>query len=235
MAMAVNGMAVVTYGQNDEVADGASLWASRYTPTKGWAPPQRFAARGDGGDTAIDDAGNAMVVWRDYTARTIFASRNTGSGWSTAVPLAVTAFGPGAPILAMNAAGDAVAAWNTMEGILYAAHFSAASETWGEAVQISPAATSPEHGSVALDSAGNALLIWEDLESLVHVFASSLPAGATAWSSEVRLDTAASITGDADHQMSAACVPTGTCFGAWTQFDTSVRKGIDRLYLSMRP
>ena len=234
MAMADNGTAVVAYGKDDEVADASNLWVSRYTPSQGWAAPQQFAARGDGGDTAIDGAGNAMVVWRDYTARAIFVSRNTGSGWSTAVPLSVTAFAPGPPILAMNSAGDAVAAWNTVEGSLYATRFSGASGTWST-VPISPAATSPTSGNVALDGAGNALLIWEDLDTPVHVWASRLPAGATAWSSEVRLDTAASITGDADDRMSAACVPTGTCFGAWSQYDTSVRKGLDHLYLSMRP
>ena len=235
MAMAGNGMAVVAYATTDGGGDTASLWVSRYTASEGWAPPQRFPAGGSGGDTAIDGAGNAMVVWRDYTARTIFASRNTGSGWSAAVPVSVTAAAPNPPILALNSAGDAVAAWNTIDGVLSAAHFSAASGTWGAALQISPAAISPEHGSVALDAAGNALLIWEDLESSVHVWASRLPARATTWSSEVRLDTATSITGDADFHMSAACVPTGTCFGVWTQYDTPLRKGIDRLYLSTRP
>lgn len=235
MAMAGNGMAVVGYGQYDgEPTDTASFWAARYTPAGGWAPPQRFPGGGEGGDAAIDAAGNAMVVWENFNARTIFSSRNTGSGWSTAVPISGTAATSRVPILAMNAAGDAVAGWNTTDGVLYAARFVAASGTWGAALQVSPAAISPGYGSVALDAAGNALFIWEDLDSPVHVWASRLPAGAIAWNPAVRLDTAG-VDGDADYQMSAACVPTGTCFGAWTQYDTHQRRGIDRLYLSMRP
>lgn len=235
LAMAPNGTAASVWTQDPAtLGAAASFWAARYVPG-GWAPPQQFNigfGSSGNGDVAIDSSGNAMVVWRSNTPLGVWASRNTGAGWSTAVQINTGATNApttnaNRPILAMNAAGDAVAVWGQFDGNsnfpLWAARFSASSGSWDAPLRIAPDANAPDanapgRGSAAMDGSGNALIVWENPSTPVHVYASRLLAGTSAWTSPVQLDTLG-VPGDAVADAAAACTPTGLCFAAWTQFD----------------
>ena len=242
LAMAPNGTAATVWTQDSGTgASPGSFSAARYTPD-GWAPPQAFNI-GIGtreGDVAIDSSGNALIVWSSNAPYGVWASRNTGSGWSTATQINIGA--PNASttnanrtILAMNAAGDAVAVWGQFDGRrfpLWAARFSTSNGSWDAPLQIAPDANAPGRGNAAMDGAGNVLIIWENPSTPVHVYASRLVAGTSAWTSPVQLDTLG-VDGDAIGDVAAACTPTSLCFAAWTQFDhVGPAGGAVRLYLA---
>jgi hypothetical protein len=243
IAVSSNGDAALVWGgYNSGFTGPTSYWASYYTPAGGWGAAAQFNLGAIyGADIGIDATGRAIVVMANQTApASIWWSRNTGSGWSAAAKLSGATATSIVPILAINASGDAVAAWTQGASLdTVAVRFSASSGTWGSMLTAGTGGyldTSQITGpgpTIAMDGSGNALIVWYGSATPSHVWASRLPAGSTTWTT-TRLDTG-SATGDSDFGTTAACTPAGHCFAAWGQYDTSPTGGSDRLYVSYRP
>jgi hypothetical protein len=71
---------------------------------------------------AVDDSGDAVAVWRqsDGTHNRIKASsRQVGGAWTTPEYLSLAGYNASTPDVAVNAKGDAVAAWRRYDGSAY--------------------------------------------------------------------------------------------------------------------
>ena len=199
-----NGNATAVWQQRDTNGRN-NIVANRFLVGTGWGTPTTIETNGpSAGDDqlpriAIDAAGNVMVVWElnAFSSTSIWANRFVpGTGWGTA-----TRIGSGnpnanhvTPQVAMDAAGNALAAWTQYNGAItnvWGNRFVAGSG-WGTAGLIQgDSASSGRDPMVAADSGGNALLVWAQFDlttSADHIWASRYVAG-TGWGSSTLLQT----------------------------------------------
>ena len=127
----------------------------------------------DGARVAIDQDGDAMVVWKNVVGATGVVravTRPSGGSFSAPVDVSIPAQdeGGGAPALALDPAGDAVVAWSRWNGasnILQAATRPAGG-TFTAATDLAPlgaeivADAAGENPDVAMDATGDAIAIW---------------------------------------------------------------------------
>lgn len=121
VALNVRGEAIVVWDQSDGASGG--IWANRFVPGRGWtmAMPVTGSVEGDASapQVAIDDRGDAVALWiqSSGTHFGIKTSRfSRGRGWD--FPSMVkngNAETLGVPQVAMDASGNAVAAWMQSE------------------------------------------------------------------------------------------------------------------------
>ena len=160
----------------DGSGDGVAVWQQKY-PRSSWGVLANGFAAGQGWgtpipldanepasmspDIATDGCGNAIAVWRqtDGVDFTVWANHNrTGAGWTGPVLIGPDASQDTTPSVAMNAGGDAVAAW-VNDGHFLVARYGESSG-WGSPEQIDESpevATTPE---IRMDDARNAVAIW---------------------------------------------------------------------------
>ncbi len=182
VAVASTGAAIVAWQVT--AANSEFIQAAVRPPGGAFAAPVTLGLAGGIGSAqaAMDQVGNAIVVWPDSTAGHIAASFHTAGGGFTA-PVDLSAGTPGSdPQAAMNQAGDAIAVWTALKG--GAATVQATTRSAGGAfsppVDVSP----PGNGTyflprVAINSAGAAIVTWQDRRAGkgVQMQASIRPAG----------------------------------------------------------
>jgi hypothetical protein len=148
--------------------DGTSdIYANRYVAGSGWGAAQRLNSDGSTGyypEVAVAANGHAMVIWPqssdlypDVRARRYVA----GSGWDATSQTIGNAKFVNLHKVAMNASGEAFAAWIGAEGtsqVMYANRFLPAGQ-WGGAQALGSAANAV-YPQIAVDSRGNALAAW---------------------------------------------------------------------------
>jgi hypothetical protein len=161
-AMAVWQLAVPSQG----------IVADRFVPATGWGTPQLIEADAGfalGPQVAIDPAGNAVAVWAqtDGTRFNVVANRFTPTaGWATPQIIdndtVADAFNP---VVSLDAAGNAIAAWDQSDGTRarVAAARLVPATGWGTPVVVGQTGTNDFSPSIAVDPAGNAVVVWEDI------------------------------------------------------------------------
>lgn len=179
---------------------------------------------------ALDDAGNAMVVWAqsDGTRQTIWASRyNPSVGWGTPTRIDLIASNAAskddafAPQIGMDAAGNATAVWMQYEGTrsdIWANRYTARTGAWDTAALIESDDTgamfSPE---VAVSPGGNAMVVWtQQARSTQALWVNHYGTG--QWGQAKKL---------VDAEVSkpkVAIDASGNAMVAWMQFDGVTRR-----------
>ena len=162
LAVSPDGSVIVAYATEHD-----AIWAVSGTVLGGFSAPV-FVAAGDyskvsAPKVAVDDAGNASLVW-SQTTRTEAATRSPGGAWSAAAVLASQSSSSVAT--AIDGAGNAIAVF----GSSYSWHLAGGS--WGTAASL-PAGSSG--GLVAADPAGT--FVYADSGGNAFTFA----AGATSF------------------------------------------------------
>ena len=162
--VAVNskGDAVVVW-RHDIGAPRVLQAAWRPGTSRQWQAPIDLSGAGPmgGQDVGLDDAGNAIAAWTiDLGSGPVAQAevRPFASG-SWGAPITLSRPGEtavGAPSLAVNGAGDAVAVWTRGGGVVQASTRPATSGVWQPAVDIAPGA----EPQVALDPVGSAVAVW---------------------------------------------------------------------------
>lgn len=160
--------------------------------------------------------GDAIAVW-SATAGSVpqvwaAAYSRAADIWHAPVRLDTSSTGASYPVVAMNAQGNAVAAW-TESASVNAAYFSGGS--WRNTVRLSAlAAQAPQAG---IDAAGNALVAWveRDASGNDNIMASDVTAAGPAPARI--LDTVAAPAS----MPSVAVAPNGNALVAWVQDDGS--------------
>jgi hypothetical protein len=162
LAVSPDGSAIVAFA-----GGGDGIWAASGSVLGGFSAPVHVAAGDYSKDSApkaaLDDAGNASVVW-SQTTRTEAATRSPGGTWSAPVVLASQASSSVAT--AVDGAGNAIAVF----GSSYSWH--PAGGSWGPAASL-PSGSSG--GLVAADPAGT--FVYADSGGNAFTFA----AGATSF------------------------------------------------------
>lgn len=200
----------------------ADLYAAEYAPGGGWSTPRAVESRGEPVSTprvAVDDAGNALAVWRqsDGTAESAWAARlSVGVGWSAPLLLETEPGAVTAPVLAAVPTGEALAAWTQPDAASTArvrtSRF-APDTGWTVAAQLpETAAQAPVAAALSLD--GSAVVVFRGplgAPNAVSAFAARYEPG-TGWSAAVELGAALSST----EEPSVAMDPWGRALVAWT-------------------
>jgi hypothetical protein len=142
-----------------------AVWASRYTPGRGWSAAQVLSDdRAEDIAVAMDAAGNALAVFdQDLT---IVVRRHDGIGWRDP-ELVYDRGGPTGPRVAVNAAGEAFVWWRSVEpdgaddSYFYTlvAH---AGPHGGWSVPAHLGGNQTLDSSVTVDAAGNASAFWTE-------------------------------------------------------------------------
>jgi PKD domain/PASTA domain len=204
----------------DPAGNVVALWArhngssyvveARARPVGGpWGPVEPLGGTGTVSGSprvAVDNAGNAVAVWKEAAAIRA-AVRPAGGSWTPGQTLASGQVD--APDVAVNAGGDAIAVWRSAGAhhAVQAAYGSAASGAWGQShdVFVPMPVKQVFPLDVALDSAGNAAVAWIYFETLSSkkLQASFRSAGAPSW------EPAADLTG-----LSSGCCAAQVGFAA---------------------
>jgi hypothetical protein len=153
----------------------SELWWNRYTPGAGWGTAA-FVVNGTafGVVLAMDASGNGLVIWSEYDTATpaendsnIWSLRYAANaGWSPPVKIGTNARAiTPEPLLAMDAAGNALAAWSQHDGTRYNAWSNrfTANGGWGtEALLENYDAGNAFITWLAVDASGDALGLLEE-------------------------------------------------------------------------
>ncbi|MDG6226195.1 MAG: hypothetical protein QCI82_11880 [Candidatus Thermoplasmatota archaeon] len=120
VALDDDGNALATWSQWD--GSKYNIISNRFTPSEGWGEEERI----DHGDetsetshTAMDAAGNAIAVWRQYDGGfySIYANRFVkGSGWGKAELIETRIGSADVPRVSVDPSGDAIAVWYHSDG-----------------------------------------------------------------------------------------------------------------------
>lgn len=149
IAMTANGNAYAVWEQyaddnpSDAIPPFKNIVANHYIPGPGWQIPQLIENNNTGHaqapQVAVDSAGNAVVVWRqwDVTHYSVWSNRYSGAVWGAAALIEADNAGDVfTPQVAVDVTGNAVAVWGQTDGSrasIRANRYTFAA-TWGTAV-----------------------------------------------------------------------------------------------------
>ncbi len=101
--------------------DWTGLWTTRYSVASGWSAVEWIPeTNGVDPDLAVDDYGQAIVVWR-YGG--VYSNTYSPSfGWSNKEPISPTLNGVQDPVISIDRDGDAVAVWMETDGAFHSVY-----------------------------------------------------------------------------------------------------------------
>jgi hypothetical protein len=168
---------------------------------------------------AVDNAGNAIAVWkqRDGSHIDIWANYFDGTEWGTAELIETDNIGNAdSPQIAMDENGNAIAVWRQYDGNRFSIYFNYFNGTeWGTAETIETINTSSAYSpQIAMNGLGEAIVVWEQGDSaFTNIYVNYFDG--SSW------DTANHIeTGDADSPQ-VAMDSNGNSIVVWRQTDSS--------------
>jgi hypothetical protein len=195
VAVDAAGEAVVLW--KDSGGTNTIIEAASRTAGGGWQAPVELSAAGRNASepqVALDAGGDVVAVWGRSDGTNLIvqaASRPAGAGWEAPVDLSAAGQETSEPQVAIDAAGDAVAAWKA-DG----AHFivQAASRPagagWQVPVDLSATGQGAYEPQVAIGADGDAVAVWKRYNGSNYVVdATGRPAGGS-WEVPVDLSAA---------------------------------------------
>ena len=160
---------------------------------------------------AVDDAGDATVVWsQEEGSATVLRSVTmpAGSGWAPAVNVSTAGDEPAGFDLAVGRSGEAIVVYEDRGGGKPRARVTTrqAGGAWTEAVTVSAAGEEAFDPSVSLGDGGTAAVVWPVNEGVRAV---ERPAAGT-WSKPVYI-----VTGEGSYSPAIAVAPDGEAIAVW--------------------
>ncbi len=202
-----------------------------------WSEPEVLSLPGEEGQDSrvvIDASGTAIAVWITGESPTGFvvrsAARLPGGEWSEPEDVSDSISEAVTPLLAVDAASEAVAVWTAFEGgdrILQGAVRSANGD-WSEPDDLSEAGedvTPLDAPDVAIDASGTAIAVWKLLSGNDIVQAAVRPGGGD-WEEPDDL----SVAGQGGGEPSVAMDEAGEAVAVWTRLD-----GKNTIQAAVRP
>ncbi len=196
-----------------------ALLASTCADAAPWSAPEGVSTAGGSvtwSRAGIDAAGDATAVWVRNDGSHLYAQaaeRHVGGNWNSPVDLSAGVGNAESPAVAVDPAGEAVAAWKERLGGSEAieASYKPAGLPWELRVAVEIGSATVETPAVAIDEAGYAVVIWRQEVGGNHViFASSrLPDG--SWTTPITISSSALNAEAPDVAMS----PGGTAAAVW--------------------
>lgn len=223
-----DGNAIAVWDQSDGTR--SNIWANHFSAAGNtWGTAQLIEAESGNArapQVALDANGNAIAVWAqsDGTRNNIWANRfSAASGtWETAQVIETEPGNAGAPQVALDASGNAIAVWEQFDAgrsDIWANRFNAANGTWGTAQLIETGNTGPAmFPQIALDASGNAIAVWEQFTGTsADIWANRFSAATGTWGTAQLIETE---PGNASEPQ-IAFDASGNAIAVWTQFDTT--------------
>lgn len=174
IAFDANGDATMVWSEYDGAKN--SLYAIHYTGSTNTWGTEVLIENGDNGnasnhDLAVDNNGNAMVVWTQNEIssirQSVYANRYNVStdSWGTEILLENNEDGSAAsPKVAIDADGNALVVWtqdgNTFDDRLETNRYIASTDTWGTAAPLEETGAQSYRQQLVMDSAGNATAVF---------------------------------------------------------------------------
>jgi hypothetical protein len=192
----------------------AGGWSSVHTISSA-APADAFVPR-----VAIDAHGDAVVVWQENGAGNRLvgaATRHAGAPWAAAKTLSSPVRDSTRPKVAIDAAGDATAIWDSSSGygygIICSVTGSAVSGDWNLPKDVAFAGQSgrPE---IAMNLAGDAVVAWQRQNKKTYIETSVRSGPGGAWQAAQAVSDP---TQEADDER-VAIDGAGNVVAAWTQW-----------------
>ena len=200
VVMDAGGNALAVWVQDD--GNARRINANRYSAaTQSWGAAafvDRPATEGsDDVQIALDGAGNAIAVWSQRVG-------NSSSVWSSRYAVAASAWGAPkllvtddalaatSPQIAIDAAGNAWAAWSQVVGTrthIVANRYSAETGLWAGAAPLEAGPGDATSQKIAMDDKGNALAVWAQPEGARYDVWSSRYTAGTGWGTAVLIET----------------------------------------------
>ena len=215
IAIDANGNALAAWGQFTPpvppISVAADIWSSRYDAGTGlWGTPATIEDDADvarNPDIAFDLNGDALTVWQQGPNQNwgVWFNRFTAATVSWGMATLIQDDDPGdtgAPKIAVDAGGNAIAVWSQSiddmgtRSDLWASFYTASSGTWGTPEKIeTDDAGSVFQPQVAIDASGNAIAIWAqddapeaDPDVRTSIWSNRFTAG-TGWGSAELVET----------------------------------------------
>lgn len=221
--IAVNsaGDALAVWEQSDGTRN--NIWANRYDVVGGWGTAELIETQNVGDaynqQIAIDAAGNAMAVWRQWDGIrfNLYTNRYTvADGWGTAELFVGSAF---IPRIAMDSIGNALIVWVQFDGALdsmWANRYTAASG-WGTPELIETLdAGAASHQQIAIDAAGNAMAVWRQIDGPLENILFNRYTTGSGWGTAEVIDID---NGEEASNPDIAIDAAGNAIAVWTQYD----------------
>ena len=218
------------------------IWANRYNVSTGlWGTATLIETDDTGAayspQLAFDANGNAIAVWRQLVTILFFGGQRygirtnrytAGTGWGTAtlIDTGLSINNSGAPQIAVDASGNAIAVWYQSDGTrdnIYANRYTAGTG-WSTAVLIETDDTGPaDSPQIAIDGSGNAIAVWEQdgdpspgvNEVRNDIWANRYTAG-SGWGTATLIETDNAGTA---YSPQIAVDAGGNAIAVWEQFD----------------
>jgi hypothetical protein len=171
IAIAPSGEAVAVWGlqkfENKHEYPHRVIQAASRPPGGIWSAPATISTgvnTANEPQIAIDDAGEAVAVWRQFPF-VESASRPPGGAWSAPSKLSEKRRSGDFPDLAINGAGEAVAVWDSYDSTGNAEIVQSASRppggAWSAPTNLSKVRQQAAFPEVAIDAASEAVVVWE--------------------------------------------------------------------------
>jgi hypothetical protein len=169
------GETVAIWSRVDEADDAIVQAATRSAGGTFFAPVDLSAPGRSAGSpqVAIDAAGNAVAVWTRFDGSTgvvQVAQRAAGEAFSAPVDLSLVGGQAQAPQVVVNAAGDAVVAWQRSNGtnMIVQATVGRAGATFPAPIDLSLAGQDAAEPRVGIDADGDAIATWRRSNAIVQ-------------------------------------------------------------------
>lgn len=227
VAISAGGDAVAVWQQDDGTR--FQLYSNRFVSGVGWSGAEPVEAQDRGDAThhrvAMDDAGDAVVVWQ-YADGSAWTNRMmAGAGWGAPEPLEDDGGTAIEPRIAMNGEGDAVAVWQERSAssgglqdqvFLWARRYVPGSG-WASPQVVASGAIDVGYpdvrgAEVAIDAAGNAIVIFERAGVASYLMTAERNVPGAAWSPPEQIEPAAV---DDMKEPSLAMDPAGDAVALW--------------------
>ncbi len=220
-----DGNAIAVWIQGD--GTGQSVFANRYTEGVGWGTHVVIESEASGDanmpDLAGDGSGTYTAVWahNDGVRNNVWANRYTVEfGWVTAQLVETDDSGAVmGPSVAMDASGNAMAAWHQWDGAVYNAWANryVVGTGWGTPVLVEEDGGNAEWPVIETDRAGNAIVVWRQWEgSRANAWANRYVVG-TGWGDPVLLESNDTMNAV---DLRVAVNADGAAFAVWNQYDS---------------
>jgi hypothetical protein len=226
--VAVNerGDAVAVWWRSD--GNNTRVQAARRPAGGSWGTPVTLSAEIKDAfepQVALDRLGNAVVVWTRYseTNDRVQVSRQPAHGsWSAPINLSAAGQNAGAPQVAANGQGTAVAVWSRFDGShgrVQAARRPAGG-SWGTRFTLSAAGQDAGNHQIAIDEQGNAVAVWFRGDSSNNRVQTARQVPGGTWTSPVNL----SAPGGNANEPQIEFDGQGNSVAVWTAIDGTTRR-----------
>ncbi len=207
------------YDGTNDIAQAASRPAGG-----GWSAPTDLSAVGFEAyepEVAINPAGDATAIWAREDGADLIAqaaARPAGGSWGPPTDLSAAGADALEPQVAIDPAGEAVAAWwrSSLTEQIVQATAKPAGGSWATPTELSVPGQEALRPRIAIDPVGDAVAIWENYEGAAdHVVqASTRPAGG-GWATPTDLSTLSHEYGRPEVAVDA----DGDAVAAWEHYD----------------